>query len=136
MAILEIIISAIGMLLIPVIISYYKLQKEKKQQFLIREEEKRDDFKKELRNEFLEVLKEHYYSLDALYDKNNMELIKLKERLNHRAEIAKLKYDDLWEKLECIESYLEQVNGYRRKKSKQLADPKVTGGDDLTGDLR
>lgn len=150
MAVIEIIISAIGMLLIPSIIGLFNYIKKRKENKLrvekekhLLEKQKQKDFKNEVTNEVLKLLKDYYSRLDDLSERTSLELKQLRDRLSHRAEIAKLKYDDIWDKLESIEDYLERTNGFRRKKRHQLADPKATGGDfddfdddDLTGDLR
>lgn len=42
----------------------------------------------------------------------------INEKLKHRADIASLKYNIIKDKIEDLESYLEKVNGYRRKGTK------------------
>lgn len=45
--------------------------------------------------------------------------------LEHRSEVAQLKYNILKDKIEDLESYLEKVNGYRRKQTKRTNDAQV-----------
>ena len=84
------------------------------------------------------ILNEHYSSLENLIDHNKERMDKLEVRLKHRAEIASIKYNEILHQLNDVQSYLENTNGYRRRRTALPINPKdidkdtISDSDDIT----
>ena len=117
---LEIIIIAIGMLVAPFTMWALKGVRES------------------ILNQVILILNEHYSSLENLIDHNKDRMDKLETRLKHRAEIASIKYNEILHQLNDVQSYLENTNGYRRRRTALPINPKdidkdtMRDSDDIT----
>jgi hypothetical protein len=100
--------------------------------------QKRLEEEKEERKELLKEVS-HKINNRAILIERKIELCEIalqsiNDKLKHRADIAHLKYGILKEKIEDIESYLEKINGYRRKRnhySEKQTMPTLTSNDEV-----
>lgn len=96
------------------------------------------DNEKEERKLLLKEVQQKINNRSFLLEKNidccEQSINSINEKLKHRADIASLKYGILKDKIEDLESYLEKVNGYRRKRtgySERQNMPTLTGNEDV-----
>lgn len=113
---LEIIIIAFAMLIAPFTMWLLKVSKDS------------------VMSQVILILNEHYSSLENLIDHNKERMDKLEVRLKHRAEIASIKYNEILHQLNDVQSYLENTNGYRRRRTALPLNPKDIDKDTMTDD--
>jgi hypothetical protein len=64
--------------------------------------------------------------LEKKIDLTDLNINAIKDKLNHYSEINEIKVNFLKEKINDIESYLEKINGYRKKRNNYTEDNSST----------
>ena len=82
--------------------------------------------KKEIVNDLLIVINEHYIGLENLIDRNKDNIDKLSATINHKEEIVRLKNKILAARVGDLENYLSKNNNYQAKSNLQLEDNSST----------
>lgn len=78
--------------------------------------------KKELTNEIMAILNQHYMSLETLIENNKDKIEKLQDELKHRTELSKIKSGILHARIKDIEVYLKKANGFQTRQMNELDD--------------
>jgi ubiquinone biosynthesis protein Coq4 len=78
--------------------------------------------KKEITNEIVTMLTEHYMSLESLIDNNKDNINRLHDDLKHRTELSKIKSGILNARIKDIEIYLKKANGFQTRQMNELDD--------------
>ena len=71
--------------------------------------------KKEIMNNLLTVLNEHYLGLENLIDRNKASIEKLSSKLAHRAEIVNIKNKIIEARVSDVESFLQKSNDFQAR---------------------